>query len=158
PIRGKPFGVLRMESVAERVADYLVGHHPGMPGLGQAVQASTGARRFVHGLHAFTMPGPRRAWSRSCARPEVHGAASVRMLVGCVRPAPAQAGWAAWSADRRAGLTRTSTLVAHCSTDPTGGSLVTSGLVIPASSASGTASSTGRYGRSQNRVTATAGA
>jgi hypothetical protein len=61
-----------MESVAERVADYLVGHHPGMPGLGKATQASTAARCFVPASHASTMPGPRRHGSRSRARCDAH--------------------------------------------------------------------------------------
>ena len=35
PIRGEPLGVVRTKAVAERVADLLVGHHPGVPRTGQ---------------------------------------------------------------------------------------------------------------------------
>src|SRR5215831_12951784 len=55
PVCGEPFGVLRMEPVAERVADYLVGHHPAVPGFGEAVQALAATRGFVHALHSPTM-------------------------------------------------------------------------------------------------------
>jgi hypothetical protein len=57
PVGGKPPGVLRMESMTERVGDYLVGHHPGVPGPGQAEQARTAARGLIYALHAPRMPG-----------------------------------------------------------------------------------------------------
>lgn len=41
-----------MDAVAERVADYLVGHHPGVPRLGQAEQALAAAR----GSYRLCMP------------------------------------------------------------------------------------------------------
>src|SRR5262249_53564041 len=43
--------VLRMESVAESVADNLVGHYPGVPRLGQAKQTGASASRLIHRLH-----------------------------------------------------------------------------------------------------------
>jgi hypothetical protein len=61
PVRGESLAVLRMESVAERVADDLVGHHPGMPRLGQAEQALAAARGLIHTLHATRLPGRRDA-------------------------------------------------------------------------------------------------
>jgi len=64
PVRGKPLGVLRMESMAERVADHLIGHHPAVPGLGQAEQARTAARGLIHALHASRMPGHARPYLR----------------------------------------------------------------------------------------------
>src|SRR6266571_6398477 len=51
PVRSEPLAVLRMESVAERVADYLVRHHPRVPRLGQAEQALAAARGLIHALH-----------------------------------------------------------------------------------------------------------
>jgi hypothetical protein len=40
-----------MEAVAEGVADHLVGHHPDMPGLGQAKQTLGTAGSLAHALH-----------------------------------------------------------------------------------------------------------
>jgi hypothetical protein len=48
PVRSEALVVLRMESVAERVADYLLSHHPGVPRLGQAEQAVAAARGLTH--------------------------------------------------------------------------------------------------------------
>ena len=50
-----------MDAVVERVADYLVGHHPGMPRPGQPEQALAAARGLIHALHATTLPGRRPA-------------------------------------------------------------------------------------------------
>src|SRR5439155_25812084 len=60
PVRGEPLAVPRVESVAERVADDLVGHHPGVPRLGQAEQARAAPRGLVDALHARkdARPGP----------------------------------------------------------------------------------------------------
>lgn len=44
-----------METVAERVADHLVRHHPGVPGGGQAEQALVATCGLVDGLHARRM-------------------------------------------------------------------------------------------------------
>jgi hypothetical protein len=49
--------VLRMVAAAERVADDLIGQHPGMPGLGQPEQPLMPAHGLIHTLHALTMPG-----------------------------------------------------------------------------------------------------
>jgi hypothetical protein len=57
PVGGQPLVVAGVESVAERMADHLIGHHPGMPGPGQAKQAHATARGFIHALHAPRMPG-----------------------------------------------------------------------------------------------------
>src|ERR1022692_3124739 len=65
-----------MESVAERVADYLVGHHPGVPRRGQAEQALAAACGLVHALHATRMPRPARGATGSrppsAAPPHTH--------------------------------------------------------------------------------------
>src|SRR5690349_13959841 len=50
PVRGEPLAVLRMEPVAERVADYLVRHHPRVPRLGQAEQALAASCGLIHAL------------------------------------------------------------------------------------------------------------
>ena len=51
PVGGEPFAVLGVEAVAERVAHYLVGHHPGMPRLGETQEALVAAGGFVDALH-----------------------------------------------------------------------------------------------------------
>ena len=51
PVGGEPLAVLGVEAVAEGVADHLVGHHPGMPRLGQQEQALVTAGGVVHALH-----------------------------------------------------------------------------------------------------------
>ena len=43
--------MLRVKSVAERVADHVVGHHPGMPRFGQPEQAVVAASSQIHALH-----------------------------------------------------------------------------------------------------------
>jgi hypothetical protein len=40
-----------VEAVAEGVADYLVGHHPGMPRLGDTQEAVAAAGGLVDALH-----------------------------------------------------------------------------------------------------------
>ncbi len=51
PVGGEPFAVLGVEAVAEGVADYLVGYHPGVPCLGQAEQALLAADGLVDASH-----------------------------------------------------------------------------------------------------------
>ena len=51
PVGGEPFVVLGVEAVAEGVAHHLVGHHPGMPRLGQQEQALVTADGVIHALH-----------------------------------------------------------------------------------------------------------
>jgi hypothetical protein len=48
--------MLWMESMAERVTDYFVCHHSGMPRLGQAEQALAAASGLIHALHGPRMP------------------------------------------------------------------------------------------------------
>src|SRR5689334_12850999 len=56
PIRGEPLAVLRMEPMAERVADHLIGHPPAVPRLSQAEQALAATGRLIHTSHAPRMP------------------------------------------------------------------------------------------------------
>ena len=51
PVGGKPLHMLRVEAVAEGVADYVVGHYPTMPGLGQATEAIIAPSRFEYSGH-----------------------------------------------------------------------------------------------------------
>ena len=44
PISGEPLDMLGMETVAERMADHIVGHHPVMPGVGKTAQAVNSTR------------------------------------------------------------------------------------------------------------------
>ena len=56
--------MLGMETVAERMADYFVGHHPTMPGSGKTAQAVDAARCLEDGAHASMMtsvPRPGKA-------------------------------------------------------------------------------------------------
>ncbi len=59
PVGGEPFAVLGVEAVAEGVAHYLVGHHPGMPRLGETHEAFVAAGRLVDALHDGIMIGAR---------------------------------------------------------------------------------------------------
>jgi hypothetical protein len=47
--------MLGMETVAKRMADYFVGHHPTMPGSGKKAQALDAARRLEDSAHTFMM-------------------------------------------------------------------------------------------------------
>jgi len=42
-----------VDAVAERMADYLVGHHSKMPGLGKTLQTLVATRRLEDSAHAF---------------------------------------------------------------------------------------------------------
>jgi hypothetical protein len=55
PIRGKTLDMLGMETVAEGMADYIVGHYPTMPGGGKTVQAVVSARCLEDSTHASIM-------------------------------------------------------------------------------------------------------
>ena len=72
PVRGKALGVLRMESVAERMAHHLVVHHPRMPRAGQAAEAVHPARgvedRPIHAPRIAHALGPiSLQWWARCA-------------------------------------------------------------------------------------------
>jgi hypothetical protein len=76
PIGGEPLAVLGVEAVAERVADHLIGHHPGVPGVRQAKQTVSSARRVVNRLHVLKMARPlRHHWHLTGARLHWIGAA-----------------------------------------------------------------------------------
>jgi hypothetical protein len=55
PVSGEPLDMLGMESVAERMGDHVVGHHPTMPGIGKTAQAVAASGRFEDSLHASMM-------------------------------------------------------------------------------------------------------
>src|SRR4249920_3996293 len=55
PVGGQALRVLGVEAVAERLADDLVGHHPLVPGPGQAEQPLVAARGDVHAVHPITL-------------------------------------------------------------------------------------------------------
>jgi hypothetical protein len=44
-----------METVAECMADYVIGHHPTMPGIGKTKQAVVAARCLEDRMHASIM-------------------------------------------------------------------------------------------------------
>ena len=50
--------MLGMETVAERMGDHLVGHHPTMPGFGKTAQAVVTTRRLEDSLHDEKIGGP----------------------------------------------------------------------------------------------------
>ncbi len=58
PIRSQPLRVLRVETMAESVADDLVGQDMGMPRRGQAQETLVAANGLVHGLHRVTLAYP----------------------------------------------------------------------------------------------------
>ena len=65
----RPLAVLWMESVAERMADYLVGHYPRVPRLCQAKQAPVAARGLIHTLHAPRLSARPRVRRGPCGQP-----------------------------------------------------------------------------------------
>jgi hypothetical protein len=54
-ICGATLDMLWMETVAGRMADYLAGHHPTMPGSGKTAQAVDAARCLEDSAHASIM-------------------------------------------------------------------------------------------------------
>ena len=54
PIRSEALGVLRVESVAERMANYFVLQHTRVPRVGQPQQPVETARGFIDRLHSFS--------------------------------------------------------------------------------------------------------
>ena len=57
PVRGESRGVVWMESMAEGMADDLVGKYPLVPGCGQSYQAVPTPSSFIQALHAPKIPG-----------------------------------------------------------------------------------------------------
>jgi hypothetical protein len=55
PISGESLDMPAMEPVAERMAYYVVGHYPTMPGLRKTVQSLVTARRLEDSTHASIM-------------------------------------------------------------------------------------------------------
>ena len=58
PVRGKALGVLRVVSVAERMANHFVLKHPRVPRVGQPQQRVETARGFIDRLHDFSVHSP----------------------------------------------------------------------------------------------------
>src|SRR6185369_3198994 len=56
PVRGQTLGMLRMESVAERMANYFVLQHTRVPGVSQLQYSVMTAYGFVNRLHNFSVP------------------------------------------------------------------------------------------------------
>ena len=124
PIRSETLDMLRMETVAECMADYFVGYHPTMPGTGKTAQAVDATRCLEDGAHASMMtsvlrPGKTRAAAsstglRSCLRATlprlplapVHGPAGVPLYesptMGDLRGEPTWAGATASTTGRAA--------------------------------------------------------
>jgi len=55
PVSGESLDMLGVETVAEGMADHVVGHHPTMPGVGKAAQSVVTTRRVEDSLHASTI-------------------------------------------------------------------------------------------------------
>ena len=55
PVRGESFDMFGVEAVAERMRDYVVRHHPAMPGVGKTAQTVAPTRRLEDSLHASMM-------------------------------------------------------------------------------------------------------
>ena len=72
PIRGEALDMLGMETVAERMADYFVGHNPTMPGSGKAAQAVDAARCLEDSEHASMMTSVPRP-GKTTAAPRIRG-------------------------------------------------------------------------------------
>jgi hypothetical protein len=55
PVSGESLDMLRVEAVAERMGDHIIGHHPTMPGFGKTAQAVVATRRLEDSLHTSMM-------------------------------------------------------------------------------------------------------
>jgi hypothetical protein len=55
PVSCESLDMVGLEAVAERMAYYLVGHHPAMPGTGKSTQSVASACRLEDTLHASIM-------------------------------------------------------------------------------------------------------
>ena len=55
PVRGKSLGVLRVVSVAERMANHFVLQHPSVPRVSQLQQPVETACGFINRLHGFSV-------------------------------------------------------------------------------------------------------
>src|SRR5271155_1656059 len=55
PVSGESLDMLGVEAVAERMGDYVVGHHPTVPGAGKTAKAFVPPRRLEDSLHASMM-------------------------------------------------------------------------------------------------------
>jgi hypothetical protein len=55
PVSGESLDMLGVETVAERMADHAIGHHPTMPGVGKTAQAVVATRCLKDCLHASMM-------------------------------------------------------------------------------------------------------
>ncbi len=55
PVSGESFDVLWVKTVAERMGDHVVRHHPTVPGVSKSAQALNAAYCVEESLHAFMM-------------------------------------------------------------------------------------------------------
>lgn len=55
PVSGESFDMLWVKTVAERMGDHIVRHHPTVPGVGKLAQAVNAACRVEESLHASMM-------------------------------------------------------------------------------------------------------
>jgi hypothetical protein len=55
PVSSESLDVLGVETVAERMADHVVGYHPTMPGVGTTSQAVVATRCLEDSLHSSIM-------------------------------------------------------------------------------------------------------
>src|SRR5271154_128361 len=55
PESGESFDMLGVKTVAERMCDHVVRHHPTVPGVGKSAQAVDAAYRVEESLHASMM-------------------------------------------------------------------------------------------------------
>src|ERR1700722_17127592 len=55
PVSGESLDMLWVKTVAERMGDHLVRHHPTVPGVGKSSQAVDATHRVEESLHASMM-------------------------------------------------------------------------------------------------------
>src|SRR3984885_6958731 len=58
PVSGESLDMLRVKTVAERMSDHVVRHHPTVPGVGKSAQALDATHRVEESLHASMMTNP----------------------------------------------------------------------------------------------------
>ena len=55
PVSGESLNTVGVEAVAERMGEYVVGHHPAVPGVGKTAQAVDATRRLEDSSHIAMM-------------------------------------------------------------------------------------------------------
>jgi len=111
PVGGESLAVLWVETMAERVANDLVGHDPVVPRAGQANETLLAPCRLVDRLHGSTVAYPRRQRPGSPSRTRI---ASLGARIGTAVVVVGAGGPVPQGCDLRVGLLDTLRLSCFC--------------------------------------------